>query len=211
MVKAFSTKWEDLEEPIKIFLPIDLCPRKVVLNARVADALGCIQSLIHGVEVKATLERVSSALSSTLMAEHCRPLVKFPTMTQFKRLQQKCHELIAAAQFDEDTAEKAGQVAQLTSDMAAYLKQIEHVAHCQTVNALFEFVGRLRDFKIAYISLPSTPSSAHAPVRHTAIVCFDDALTIMGQKSSRILRFQCLGMCIATYYYAHIQMIGRGS
>ena len=192
MVKAFNTKWEDLEEPMKLFLPVDLCIRKVVLNARVADALGCIQALIHGVDVAENLDRVSTVMSSTLMGEHCRPLAKFPTMTQFKRLQQKCHEHVAAVQFDEETAEKAVQVTQMTTNVVAFLKQNAHTSQCQSVDNLFKFIGLLGDFKMAYISLPSTPSSTHAPVRDAAILCFEDALTLMDQKCSHILRFSML-------------------
>ena len=197
LVKAFNTKWEDLEGPIQTFLPVDLRLQSVVLNARVADALDCIRNLIHGVDVSQNLDRVSDVLCSSIMAEQCRPLVKFPTMTQFKRLQQKCHECMAAEKFDEETQGKANQVTSMTADVGKVIKEKSHVSQCQAVDELFEFIQLLHDFKMAYTSLPSIATSAHAPVRLAALACFDDALSLMDNKTSRILSFQCDCICMA--------------
>lgn len=182
--------WQTSQDGLAAFLPEDFRADEAVLSAALSKVVQLVQQLIHRTNMKQNMEQLSIVLDPATMGAVCKPLIKLPGLTGFKKLKQACHESLAAQCLDEEAAAKAAEVVQGARDLQGSLDQSFEDVDSLRLDALTQLVSTTVNLQTEVSKLPTGADSAHKSARDEAEAVIKAALDLYGSLSSDALSWK---------------------
>lgn len=135
VMKIFqSPKVEMINEYLQAFLPLSMLGQceQVIPSKLVANAMETLCSLAHsGPDFASSLSTVSDVFGDKTLVQYHKPLFRLPSMTQYKRYLQLCHEKNLDAQKNLDAEGRSKALTEMIEKVNTNMDLFKKIAESE--------------------------------------------------------------------------------